>query len=229
MNREQLLRIAEARLYPSLTDPNYLVLRARRLIFAPYMQRLPNDLAVLDVGGRYQPYRPLLAGKFSKYLALDVNRTEFVCVVGSGENIPFQDEIFDLVIATGVFEYFQKPHEAAKEVYRVLKPGGSLVVSVAATAPRFVDEERWRYLPLGLRSLFSQFSQVSVVPEVFSLGGFCRLMNLGFHDFLKLKTLKSAYEVTICPLINLLGLFLEKTRLTTNDKWAGNYNVIAVK
>ena len=229
MTREELLQVAHGRLYPSLTNPNYLVLRSRRLIFAPYLQSLPDRLTVLDVGGRYQPYRPLLNGKTSKYFALDLNKTEFVTVVASAENIPFQDEIFDLVIATSVFEYIQNPFEAAKEIYRVLKPGGSLLVSVAATAPRFGDEERWRYMPLGLRTIFSLFSELRIVPEVFSLGGVCRLMNLGFHDFLKLRALKFAYELSLCPVINLLGLFLEKVRLTSNDKWAGNYTVIAVK
>lgn len=229
MTRDALLKIAEARLYPSLTNPNYLVLRARRLILDHYLQSLPDNLTILDVGGRYQPYRPLLNGKIKRYFALDVEKTEFVTVVGSGDNIPFQDEVFDLVIATSVFEYLQDPHAAAKEVHRVLKPGGSAIVSVGAVVPRFVEEERWRYLPLGLRSVFSPFSRVRIVPEVFSLGGFCRLMNLGFHDFLKLQSLKAAYELSICPILNLLGLALEKARLTSNDKWTGNYSVVAVK
>src|SRR4051812_5375686 len=105
MTGNDLLKIADARLNPSLTNPNYLVLRARRRIFAPYLQGLKDDLMVLDVGGRYQPYRPLLRGKVSKYFALDVDRTEFVSAVGNGQHLPFRDEAFDLVIATGVFEY----------------------------------------------------------------------------------------------------------------------------
>jgi len=229
MKREDAIRNARARLYPSLRNPNYLVLRSRRLIFTEYMKTLPDKLAVLDVGARYQPYRPLLAGKYEKYFALDVDKSEFVNVVGSGDGIPFRDGIFDLVIATGVFEYFQTPADAAAEIYRVLKPGGSLLMSVGAVVPRFVEQERWRYLPLGLQSLFASFSNVSIVPEVFSLAAFCRLMNLGFHDFLKLPALKFAYEITMCPLMNLLGLFLEKAHLTSNEKWAGNYNVIARK
>ena len=88
--RNELLKIAHKRLYPSLKNPNYLVPRSRRLIFTPYVQKLPGNLTVLDVGGRYQPYRPLLDGKIDKYLALDVDRTEFVTVVGTGENIPFR-------------------------------------------------------------------------------------------------------------------------------------------
>lgn len=229
MNRDELVKAANVRLYPSLRNPNYLVLRSRRRILAPFMAKLPGDLTVLDIGGRYQPYRPLLAGKFRKYLALDVQKTEFVTAVGSGENIPFKDAAFDVVIATGVFEYFAQPYQASAEVHRILKPGGSLLVSVAAAAPRFVDEERWRYMPLGLRSLFAQFSDVRIVPEVSSVGGFCRLVNLGFHDFLKLKPLKLAYEVTLCPVMNVIGLLLESAQLTSNDKWAGNYSVVAIK
>ncbi len=229
MKREDAIRNANARLYPSLRNPHYLVLRSRRLIFAEYLKTLPDNLTILDVGARYQPYRPLLAGKYKKYLALDVDNNEFVDVIGSGDNVPFGDDIFDLVIATGVFEYFQNPAHAAAELHRVLKPGGSLLVSVGAVVPRFVEDERWRYLPLGLQSLFAAFSRVSIVPEVFSLGAFCRLMNLGFHDFLKLRPLKFVYEITICPVMNLLGFLLEKARLTSNDKWAGNYNVIAQK
>jgi hypothetical protein len=33
MDREHLLKVAEARLHPSLANPNYLVLQSRRKIF----------------------------------------------------------------------------------------------------------------------------------------------------------------------------------------------------
>jgi SAM-dependent methyltransferase len=229
MNQDELLSIARSRLYPSLTNPNYLVLRSRRLIFEQWVQRLKGNLAVLDIGGRYQPYRPLLQGKIEKYVALDVLKTDFVDVVGSGEELPFQEESFDLVIATGVFEYFYKPHEAAQNIYRVLRPGGTLLVSLGAVVPRFVDEECWRYLPRGLRSVFSPFSQVTIAPEVSSVGGFCRFVNLGLHDFLQLRSLKFVYERTVCPALNLVGLCLETAQLTTNDQWTGNYSVMAIK
>lgn len=229
MNRDELLKVAQRRLYPSLTNPNYLVLRSRRLLFTKWLQGLPPDLVVLDVGGRYQPYRPLLDGKIKRYIGLDVEKTEFVDVLGSGEAIPFADASFDLVIATVVFEYFERPHDAAGEIYRILRPGGALLVSVGSVAPRFVDEECWRFMPRGLRSVFSAFSSLTIVPEVRSPGGFCRFLNLTFHEFLKLRILKVAYEFTLCPLLNLLGLALEKANLTSNDQWTGNYSVLAIK
>jgi SAM-dependent methyltransferase len=229
MNRDQLSRVAGDRLYPSLTNPNYLVLRARRIIFRDWMRNLGTALEVLDVGGRYQPYRPLLNGKLKSYVALDVQTTEFVNVVGSGERVPFKDESFDLVIATQVFEYFQRPHKAATEVHRVLRAGGTLLISVAACAPRFVDEECWRYTPRALRSVLAPFSQITIRPEVTSLGAVCRLTNLFLHDSLKLKPLQAAHRLTLCPIMNLFGAGLESASMTQNDRWTGNYSVMAIK
>jgi len=62
-----------------------------------------------------------------------------------------------------------------------------------------------------------------------SLGGFCRFVNLGLHDFLQLRSLKFVYERTVCPVLNLAGLCLETAQLTTNDQWTGNYSVMAIK
>ena len=106
-----------------------------------------RPLHVLDVGGRYQPYRPLLDGRIGRYVAVDVEATELVTVVADGQALPFAPETFDLVMATQVFEYFPNPHLAAKQIHSVLRPGGVLFASVAAFAPRFVEPERWRFTP----------------------------------------------------------------------------------
>jgi SAM-dependent methyltransferase len=229
MNKSDLLKTAHARLYPSLTNPNYLVLRARRSIFTEWIRDIEPGSRVLDVGGRYQPYRPLLEQKACQYVAVDVQKTELVDVVANGEALPFRDGSFDLIIATGVFEYFHEPHQAAQRMHQILTPGGTLLLSVAAVAPRFVDEECWRYMPRGLKQVLSPFGDVTIRPEVSSIGGLCRFMNLGFHDFLKVRPLKAAYALTACPVMNLIGLGFERARLTTNDQWTGNYSVRAIK
>src|SRR4029077_7874906 len=109
----ELLKIADARLHPSITNPNYLVLRRRRLILGRWMHDIPgHQLVVLDVGGRYQPYRPLIQDRIQRYVALDVLSTPFVDVIGTGAHLPFKAETFDLVLATGVFEYFPEPRIA---------------------------------------------------------------------------------------------------------------------
>ncbi|OPY87932.1 MAG: Ubiquinone biosynthesis O-methyltransferase [Syntrophaceae bacterium PtaU1.Bin231] len=50
--------------------------------------------------------------------------------------LPFRDEVFDLVICSEVLEHIRDNRTAVRELFRVLKPGGDLVVSV----PRFFPE-----------------------------------------------------------------------------------------
>lgn len=221
---EKLQKLAHDRLHPSITNPNYLVLRRRAQLFATWIGQVPGkDLRVLDIGGRYQPYRPLLRNRVQQYLAIDVVGTQLVNVVGKGESLPFHANTFDLVIATAVFEYFPKPHLAAEQVYDVLKPGGVLLMSVGAVSPRFVEDEHWRYMRSGVRSILAPFSQVEVVPEVFSLGGFCRLINAGLNIFARYEIVRRFLQLTVFPLVNIAGLGLEKLSLSTNDQMAGNY------
>jgi SAM-dependent methyltransferase len=229
-SRDELQKLAQDRLRPSITNPNYLVLRGRAQLLSKWMAQIPGkDLRVLDIGGRYQPYRPLLQDRVRQYVAVDVVATRLVDAVGRGEQLPFHDNTFDLVIATGVFEYFPQPHIAAQQVYDVLKPGGVLLMSVGAVSPRFVDDEHWRYMRSGLRSILSPFSQVEIVPEVFSLGGFCRLINVGLNIFAKYNFVRRLFQVTIFPLINVAGVGLEKLSSSTNDQMAGNYCALARK
>ena len=77
---EQVQKAGRERLYPSITNPNWLVLRKRRELFRHWLESsLPEDAAVLDIGGRVQPYRALLPG--ARYLALDIRATPLVDVI----------------------------------------------------------------------------------------------------------------------------------------------------
>jgi SAM-dependent methyltransferase len=229
-SRAELLKIANARLHPSLTNPSYLVQRSRRLILSHWMEKISGDrLMVLDIGGRYQPYRPLIQHRVQRYVALDILETPLVDVLGTGDQLPFKSDTFDLVIATGVFEYFPRPHLAAAEVHRVLKPGGHLMMSVAAICPRAVDEEHWRYLPAGLRSVLAPFSKVEVVPEVTSVGGTLRLNAWALSIFAKYGFIRQILHHTVVPFLNVLGLALERASISDNDQIAGNYSALAQK
>ena len=61
---KELRKLAQDRLRPSITNPNYLVLRKRAQLITAWMEQIPGEnLRVLDVGGRYQPYRPLIQAR----------------------------------------------------------------------------------------------------------------------------------------------------------------------
>jgi len=226
----ELLKIADARLYPSITHTSYLVLRRRRLIFSKWLEGIPGDrLAVLDVGGRYQPYRPLIQHRVQRYLALDIQRTPLVDVLGKGEELPFRADTFDLVFATQVFELFPEPRVVAAQIHRVLKPGGHLMLSVASMYPRVADEEHWRYLPAGLKFALGPFSKIEIVSEVTSIGGALRLNAAAISIFAKYEFVRQILHHTVVPVLNLVGLVLENAGLSTNDQVAGNYSALAQK
>jgi len=55
------------------------------------------------------------------------DKVEFI--EGDIEHLPFEDESFDMVIATFVIVHLKDLRKAFDEVYRVLKPGGSFIVT----------------------------------------------------------------------------------------------------
>ena len=57
---------------------------------------------------------------------------------GSGYTLPFRDDSFDCVIISEVLEHLHQDGDAVDEISRVLRPGGTLAVSVPRTLPEAV-------------------------------------------------------------------------------------------
>jgi SAM-dependent methyltransferase len=228
--RDHLREQAYDRLYPSLTNPNYLVLSKRREVFSRWIRsRNPHGLSVLDVGGRIQPYRTLLEGRIQRYIALDIVCSPLVDVRGSAEALPLQSESFDLVICTQVFEYFADPCLAASEIHRVLKPTGFALMSFASFYPRAAEEERWRFLPNGLQHVLRPFRKVEIVPEGSSISGFNRACAVCIAMFAKFSLFRTLACWTVVPCLNISAKLLDRLELTDNDQASGNYSVLAEK
>jgi ubiquinone/menaquinone biosynthesis C-methylase UbiE len=49
--------------------------------------------------------------------------------LGEAEELPFRDHTFDNVVSVGAFNYFNDPLKSLREMARVVKPGGLVVVS----------------------------------------------------------------------------------------------------
>lgn len=87
---------------------------------------------VLDLGSGTGAAAPVLAGR--DVIALDPEPAMLKLsptperVVGVGEDLPFEDEIFDGVFSAYVFRNLTSVHRTLSEVHRVLRPGGVCVV-----------------------------------------------------------------------------------------------------
>jgi SAM-dependent methyltransferase len=76
-------------------------------------------------------------------------------VRGVGEKLPFKDNSFDAVISIAVLEHVKDPWLCAKEILRVLKPGGDLICCVPFLQPLHgYPHHYYNMTDLGLRNLF---------------------------------------------------------------------------
>lgn len=81
---------------------------------------------LLDAGAGAGIYKSLVLSKGYKYFGIDVKPRSPDVTYGDITNIPFQDNFFDLAICIDVLEHIQDDLKALKELFRVLKPEGSL-------------------------------------------------------------------------------------------------------
>lgn len=221
---EQVLKDSRERVRPSLRNPNWLILRHRRRIVEEGIKRLPAaGLAVLDVGGRLQPYRSLLGVRVKNYVAIDPRLTPLVNVAAVAEALPFRDGQFDLVICTQVLEYLPEPARALEEIRRVLRTGGSALISAPSVFVRDSDHEYWRFLPEGLRYLLRDFADVEVIPEGNSVTGLFRTLNVFLISFARPRFLVPVLAWTLVPFLNVAGSILEKLG-GTGDYFTANFS-----
>jgi SAM-dependent methyltransferase len=218
------------RLHPSLRNSSYLVLSKRKQNFDRWLNAVPGpSLRVLDVGGRIQPYRPLIAERVRQYVAVDLAESPLVTVRANACTLPFPESSFDLVFCTQVLEYVPEPSQAVREIYRVLKPGGIALFSFAAFYPRNADDDYWRFTSAGLGHLLKPFGRLEIAPEGSSISGFFRAGAVCFSIFARYPLLRSLVGLTLVPVLNLSALCLEKVSRTSNDQATGNYSVRAQK
>lgn len=117
------------------------------------------DGKVLDFGCGAKPYKELFK-RCSEYIGCDIeisghdHKSEQIDVFYDGKKIPFEDEYFDNIFTSEVFEHVFNLDPILDELYRVLKPGGYML----ATVPFIWNEHEipfdyGRYTSFGIKSL----------------------------------------------------------------------------
>jgi len=141
-----------------LLNPYFFARRALLRELTPLLGSLHGD--VLDVGCGRMPYRKFTSA--SRYLGVDVDTPatrELGCadVFYDGHSLPFPAASFDAALCSQVLEHVFEPEAFLREIARVLRPGGQLVLSV----PFVWDEHEQphdfgRYSSFGLAALLER-------------------------------------------------------------------------
>ncbi len=85
-----------------------------------------------------------------------------VVVHGNGEYLPFEDHSFDLVTCSEVLEHIRNPLRALSEMHRVLKPGGTLLLST----PSMAAEKGWTLVLAPFVALAKIFRRPTENPAI---------------------------------------------------------------
>lgn len=86
-------------------------------------------------------------------------------IVGNVNKLPFNDSLFDWVVAGELLEHTEKPEEIIKELIRVVVDGGTLAISVPLneTAENPLSEEHlWSFSAEDLVLLLMPYGEVSL-------------------------------------------------------------------
>lgn len=184
--------------------------------------------SVLDIGGglrvakeknnRYDPRRAWIIPYLSKvdYKIMDPVPDYHPDIVGDIHAMPFKNDSQEAVICMAVLEHVEDPIRAAKEMHRVLKPGGYCFVYVPflyyyhAEVGYYADY--WRFTADALKYMFKDFKTVEIQPVRGAFGTWMRLSPLGRFRF-----------------VENLAFYFDKLTGKLGSKQVSGYNVFLVK
>lgn len=128
---------------PTVWHPFFFV---RRGIYSFVKEKAPLCSGrLLDFGCGSKPYQSLF--NVQEYIGVDFENeghphlNEYIDFLYDGKKIPFNNDYFDCVLCSEVFEHLFEPDSLLKELNRVLKSGGIMLL----TCPFIWDEHEIPY------------------------------------------------------------------------------------
>ncbi len=176
---------------------------------------------ILDVGSKDARYADWFAGKVT---AVDVIANPKKGVrQGNIYNLEFAPQTFECVLSTEVFEYLEDTQKALNEIYRVLAPGGFLVISVPLIYR--VHEDLVRYTESFWRKLLGNFSKI----EILSIGNFYTIiLDIAREKIVKLPNRLLRYFLYVPLLISTFFIPLS-VKLSKDKNFVSGYLIVARK
>ena len=217
---------------PDIRFPSYFIrnrlLRVLRVL-APRLQG-----RILDFGCGSKPYRSLF--ETDNYTGLDFenpghsHKNENVDVYYDGRKIPFENESFDSIFSTEVFEHIFNLEEILPELNRVLRPGGLILVTCPfAICEHESPNDFARYSSYGLKHLMEKNGFVTEefrktgnsVETVFQLW----MMYIHQHItpwFRKVPVVRSVFRFMVYTSLNLCGRLFSRILPERKDLYLNN-------
>jgi SAM-dependent methyltransferase len=192
---------------------------------------------LLDFGCGRKPYEHHF--QVAEYIGIDMEQTGHehthskIDVFYDGKNIPFSDNTFDSIFCSEVFEHVFNLDEVIKEISRVMKPGGKMLITVPfAWNEHEIPFDFARYTSFGITHLLEKYGLT--VLKLKKSGNFARvnfqLWALYFYSIINTgnKPLDYFFRMIFIIPINILGTLLLPL-FPKNDSLYFNNIVLAEK
>ena len=191
---------------------------------------------LLDFGCGSKPYRSLF--DVTAYIGTDIevsghdHRNEDIDVYYDGTTLPFDNASFDSIFSSEVFEHIFNLPQILDELYRVLKPGGHMLITV----PFVWDEHEIpydfaRYTSFGIRHILIEkgFDIVKEAKTTNYVATLCQMWSAYVYQHIlpKNKVARIALTPLFITPITLCGLIFS-TLLPTSMSFFHN-NVLVVQ
>ena len=140
--------------YSVFINSNYFSLTGRYNGIKKYSTLLKGK--VLDFGCGNKPFKELIPAE--EYIGVDYNAEgKDVDIVYNGIKLPFDDNTFDSIISTEVFEHIFNLNDIIKELHRVLKPGGNMLITIPfAWEEHDMPFDYARYTTKGIENILTK-------------------------------------------------------------------------
>jgi SAM-dependent methyltransferase len=190
----------------------------------------------LDVGCGIKPYKKFFNS--NEYIGIDVKTTlhnseNSIDIYYDGKTIPFKNGKFDSIVSNQVLEHVFHPDLFLKEINRVLKVDGYLLITVPFTWDEHEKPFDFaRYSSFGIKYLLNKYGFVikfhNKTANDFS--ALAQLLNLYIYKVVYKKNplLKKIATLFLMTPVTIMGLLLNKV-LPDNDDFYLDNVVVAVK
>ncbi len=232
---EKLNRLAIPK--TGLNDPIYL---QYKFLFRDLEQAVHTYAKgeVLDIGCGNKPYKCFFENKISGYVGCDIIQSSegAVDILCPATDIPLPDNSKDTVFSTQVIEHVADHRKLLSEAYRILKPGGYLIISGPMAWEHHEEPyDFFRFTKYGFDWLLKEqgFTDVQIIPNGGKWAGVGQLLLNSIRTSLAKKTpmrrvLNVCYFIfRVKWLTNLLFAFLE--RVDPDYNFTLNFVVVAKK
>lgn len=116
------------------------------------LRDVPPDGVLLDIGGGQRQIAD------SRYINLEYGPYDEPDLLADGLALPFRAEAVDCVFSSAVMEHVRDPHRFGAEIWRVLKPGGRIIVNSAFMQPVHSEGQHFfNATPYAMDLVFERF------------------------------------------------------------------------